>query len=145
MLLAIPDVRQRTEWDCGDAVVRAVLKYFGLRLPDHLLATPEHGTHPAQIQQELLRAGLKTLSGSFRVSQLKVLAADDAPVICAVRHDDGGGHWVVVRGVERGRVYFQCPHMGPRARLEGDWVTNWYDVGMYSEKFELFGIAAWKA
>jgi ABC-type bacteriocin/lantibiotic exporter with double-glycine peptidase domain len=77
------------------------------------------------------------------VCHLRALTRVDVPVICAVRDDDGGGHWVVVRGVERGRVYFHCPLKGPRSRPEDEWVANWHDVGMLGDRFESYGIAAW--
>lgn len=143
MLLQLPNVRQETDWSCGEAAVRTVLQYLGKRYQVPALSTREHGTHPAQIQQALILAGLRTFSGAFRTSQLRACADDWTPVVCAIRDDDGNGHWVVSAGVRRGRVHYQCPLTGPRSLPEAEWVARWHDVGMYGDKFEDFGIAAW--
>lgn len=144
MILDLADIRQESDYACGEAAVRIVLRFFGMRFPVPQLATREHGTHPAQIQQALILAGLRTSSGAFRVSQLQAFAEDLSPVICAVRDDEGNGHWVVVRGVRYGKVHYQCPTTGVRTRRVAEWLEQWHDVGMFGDRFDDFGIAAWK-
>lgn len=144
MILNLPDIRQEHDWSCGDAAVRTVMKFFGRRQPVSPLATREHGTHPAQIQQALILAGLRTFSGSLQVAHLKSLTNAWTPVICAVRDDEGNGHWVVCKGVQYGKVHFQCPSDGPKSRREQEWVDGWHDVGMFADKFDDFGIAVWE-
>ena len=146
MLLTLPDVRQRDTFDCGEAVARSILRFFRVsgwnRLPP--FATVEHGAHPAQVQQTLILAGLRTHAGAFRVSHLRAACNDGCPVLCVVKADDGQGHWVGVRGVSRGWVHYHDPAAGPSKRREADWSARWHDVGMYGDRFEDFGIVVWK-
>lgn len=125
-MLTIPDIRQREDYDCGAAALDAVASYWGLRARGPAkLANAVHGMAPDTVEAVLRALGLSVLSGEMTVADLRHLTREGRPVLCpvAVR----GGHWVVVRGVERGRVHVHCPIEGPAAWRLADWEAGWAD------------------
>ncbi len=109
-MLELPDVRQRDEFSCGSAVYRCVVEFL-LGSSKRIPADPHDGVHPFELEPALRRAGLKTQSGSMEVADLKWHVSQGRPVICLIRVE-GGGHWVVVRGVTAKRVHFHDPAKG---------------------------------
>lgn len=141
-LLEIPDVRQRSDYGCGDAAVDAALGALGLaRKRGTRLSAPEQGMPPDVLAAVLRASGCEVLAGPILtgVDGLKHFAAAGCPAVCPVA--DHGGHWVVVRGVRRGRVHFHCPLSGPASKSVADWVAQWADVhGESGHRFERWAV-----
>jgi ABC-type bacteriocin/lantibiotic exporter with double-glycine peptidase domain len=62
------------------------------------------------------------------------------PVVCLVRID-GGGHWVVVRGVTRSRVHFHDPADGRQSLPFAEWESRWIDTDRAGTVFRQHGIS----
>jgi predicted double-glycine peptidase len=127
-LLDIPDVRQRSDYDCGRAALRAVFGFWGVTYPKRHagLTNPEQGTHPDTAGAILRDAGFRLIEGSASVDILAAFTRAGWPVL-SVMTQAGGGHWVVVRGVSRGRVYYHCPSHGPRSMPAAEFESRWDD------------------
>jgi hypothetical protein len=128
-LIEIPDVRQRSDYGCGDAAVDAALGALGIsRKRGTRLSNPVQGIAPDTVAAVLRAAGCVVLAGPMpgTVGDLKHFTASGCPVLCPVANH--GGHWVVVRGVQRGRVYYHCPLDGPLSRPGGEWLAHWHDT-----------------
>lgn len=139
MVLRIPDVRQQADFDCGPAAIDSVLLFLGLpRYGPATLANPVDGMPPATVESVLRSVGLKVLSGQMTLADLKHITSSGRPVVCPVALHSG--HWVVVAGVERMRVYFQCPVDGPRAVPAKEWSALWSDRSRTHE-YAAWGIA----
>lgn len=139
MLLDLPDRRQSADYDCGAAAVAAACLFLGRRPPARL-ANPVQGMAPDTVEAALRLAGLPVLSGTMTVDDLRHLTRAGRPVLCPVSLH--GGHWVAVRGVERGRVHFHCPLDGRLALPAAEWVAAWRDTSRAGHEFDRFGIAA---
>lgn len=140
VLLKIPDIRQRADFDCGAAAIEAVCRYYGRKgSKAEKLANPVQGMGPDTVEAVLRSLRFRLVTGTMRVSELQHFTRTYTPVICPVA--DFGGHWVVVRGVERGRVHYHCPIRGQvTARLE-DWEANWTSETAIGVTYENWGIA----
>lgn len=137
-LLAIPDIRQAAAHDCGDAVLFALAAFHGLPTPP-AVSCPVSGTDPATLEMAARRLGLPVLSGTLTVADLAHLTRTGRPVLCPVAAL--GGHWVIVRGVDRGRVYAHCPVAGPVSAPAAKWVAGWRDTSRAGVEYDRWGIA----
>ena len=140
MLLDIPDVRQREDFDCGAAALDAVARFYGVRERGPVrLANPVQGMSPDTVEAWLRAVGFGVLSGTMRVADLAHLTRTGRPVLCPIT-GAGGGHWVVVRGVTRTRVHFHCPTNGARWWPHALWVSAWLDSSRTGQAFARWGI-----
>lgn len=144
MILSIPDVRQSGDYDCGAAAVESVLRFHGVRPSPWVrkLANPVQGMAPDTIEAVLWESLGCVAGGVMMVDDLRHFAGSSRPVLCPVTID-GFGHWVVVRGVCRGRVYFQCPLSGPQVIGSRHWSMAWHDSTPGSV-YRSYGIVGWR-
>ncbi len=141
MLLSLPDIRQEGLHDCGNAAVECVLQFHKIQARARL-ATLERGTGPDEIEQFFRKLGMLAVSGSMEIEDLKHYCDNWRPVICLGQWPKGDSHWVVVRGVSRRRVYYQCPEDGPEVMSEEQWLETWQTVGRHGP-LKQWGICGW--
>lgn len=139
----IPDIRQRDEHDCGDAVLRAVCEYHAVRRPPRL-AIPIDGTSPDALEAELWRSGLCVIAGVMDVDDLRYHTRRSRPVICCITTAGGVGHWVIVSGVLRGRVHYHCPIDGPQTMTIEQYQAVWSDTTRRGVIYPQWGIATYR-
>ncbi len=142
VLLALPTLIQAGEFDCGDTAARVVLQWHGIKASVRM-ATPERGTSPEQIEATFKRIGLKVVSGEMSVADLRHFCDTLRPVICVV-HWPGcvDSHYLVIRGVSRGWVYFHDVADGPCKKSVAEFLTAWSAVGR-AGVYRNWGICAW--
>jgi len=130
-LLETPDIRQRSDHDCGAAAFKTLFRYHYPRkpLPDWgELADPERGVGPDALElftrKEFpdchLRARLDLRALRYH--------ATHTPVICLITVAPDLDHWTVVRGVTAHRVHAQCPDAGRLSYTHADWLGRWRDA-----------------
>jgi len=142
-LLDLPDERSIEWYGCGPAAARCVLGHFGrpLTVADRLMPTPTQGTSPRQLSQTFRLADLLVVEGFWTIQSVSAMTSVGWPVIACVQESDGFDHYVVVRGVFRGLVYYQCPDQGPsRQRVDG-FLSRWHSEGPRGVILRRFGIA----
>lgn len=142
-MIEVPDIRQNGDYDCGDAAIDAALGAIGAKRPRGTrLANPVQGMGADTVAAILRGCGLKVWAGPVLtgIEGLRHLTRAGLPVLCCI--SERGGHWVVVRGVSRGRVYFQDPAAGPTSRPVGAWLGVWHDSEAESgHHYDRWGIA----
>jgi predicted double-glycine peptidase len=145
--LALPDVRQATDYTCGAAALQSILAYFGEesredRLAQELGATPEAGVPPQALLRVARAHGLiAELRENLSLSDLARAVDQGTPVLIALqawpdkpRHSFANeweqGHYVVVVSVERERLIFEDPSLlGSRGVLSlRDFEDRWHDT-----------------
>ncbi len=144
LLLSLPDIRQATGHDCGDAATATacLLAFHGLAANGRQ-ATATHGTDPVQIEGRLRRLGLAVVAGTMAVDDLRHYCDSKRPVICLVHWPDGeDSHWIVARGVSRGWVYYHCPEEGLGKCRLSDFELAWRAEGRLAD-YKSWGITAW--
>lgn len=142
-MLKLPDVRQRTGWDCGLACAEIVARFWGYPaapLLAKLPATPLDGLDPRTLEAGLRAEGFNVLAGEMSLSDLASQTAQGRPVVCCA-----SGHWVVVAGVTRSRVHYQDPFLGPRRERIDAWLARWCDGDRSGAQYDKFGISAWRS
>lgn len=138
---------QRDDWTCGQTAARAVYRCLGVRKAnqDHPKGSPIDGTDPREIERAFRASGLLVQSGTMTPADLTHHTRHKRPVVCLVTEPGGVGHYVVVGGVRRGRVYYHCPGAGPKAESVAQFVARWHDVDRTTQRYEQWGIAVWPA
>jgi hypothetical protein len=143
MILDLADLRQRDDWGCGRVAAAVVHAYLGSK-GRHPHATPIDGTDPASMEASLWRSGVAVQAGAMDVDDLRYHTRRGRPVIALVTEASGEGHWIVVAGIERGRVWFQCPVQGPMVEPVASFEARWIDeTGRRGVTWSRWGIACW--
>lgn len=144
----LPDIRQRKAHDCGMGAWKIVHQWQTAKraVPTPDLSNAIQGLDPATLESKI-RVGLSwnVVAGEMLVDDLRHYCDTLRPVICLITRDFDGepsGHYVVVAGVYRGKVYYHDPYDGPHATRVDDWCQSWHDRGRYAD-FPNWGLVAW--
>jgi predicted double-glycine peptidase len=154
----VPPVVQETDYTCGPACLRAVLRHFGITRAESTLArelncTPADGTLPRDIIRVAREYGFTALSFE-KMGQRRLSKAVKAghPVIIAIQAwadrsrpnyatTDDNGHYVVVVGADRKGVRILDPVPGTEMNMS--WKTlrqRWHDQDGEDEPYEQLGV-----
>jgi predicted double-glycine peptidase len=151
-LLPVPLISQSSSWTCGSAALMATLVYFGVyddpqsRLDTELAASPENGTRVRDIVAVARRFGLGAdartgltlddlkrdlMAGAVVIVALQAWAAGE---VADWRSDWEDGHYVVVVGVTRDRVYVMDPSVrtGYAYLTRDQFLDRWHDYDVAS-------------
>lgn len=147
MVLDIPDYRQDTEWGCGETAARCVLAYHRIVTPYPRVSSPVDGIDPVALERVFRKLHLRVSAGNYRVDDLQEFCNSRRPPIALVRWPGSSdSHWIVVRGVSRGRVWFHDVESGPgKCRLQ-EWQSAWSaDDGRLPFVYRAWAVVAWPA
>lgn len=128
-MIQLSDTRLPTDnwYDCGKVVARCVLDYYSIdeSYSNRIIPTPTSGTSPVVLQQTFQLAGLHVAQGNWTIDVVKRLRD---PFIAYINAYDGIDHYVVVRGVQRNRVYVFCPEDGLVSYPLPQFLSRWHSV-----------------
>ncbi len=141
MILKLPDIRQRYDYDCGLAALDCAFAAAGIRTAAVFLANPIQGTAPDTVEALARVAGVPVLAGQMSVDDLQHFGNTGRPVLCPITLPDGAGHWVVSAGVLRGKVHYQDPLSGPQKLWGVDWLVRWQDRTNSGQVYSRWGVA----
>jgi ABC-type bacteriocin/lantibiotic exporter with double-glycine peptidase domain len=154
----VPSVVQETDYTCGPASLRAVLKHYGIRKTEKVLARemgadPINGTTPDDIVRVAGQYGLKATKivrlGKYR---LREYLAKGFPVIIAIqawaerakpnyKNTDDNGHYVVATGYDRYGIKIIDPVMPEPTRISYRRLAQrWHDRDGDGERYYQLGI-----
>ena len=160
-MLAVPHIRQRTNYSCGPACVASVLRYYGHTTSESQIlgpigCTPELGTSPAQIARYLrsIRHRHKQQS-RMTISLLEAYIERAWPVIVAYQawphrpsETDLGqswdnGHYSVVVGTDDEFIWLVDPSSKRKVRKvrRQEFVASWRDIETPSRIYIRWGVA----
>lgn len=144
VLLQLPPVFQTEPHRCGDAAAECLLRFHQIHKSVRL-ASQTDGADPRVIEAEFRRMGLRVLSGEMELWDIERLCNDRRPVICLVHWPgDGSSHYVLARGISRGRVHVWDVEVGKRSARLDEWMEAWQATdGRASRPFRQWGICAW--
>ncbi len=140
MAILLPDIRQRSSWSCGRACLEIVWACLSVRTR-HTPDNPIDGMSPDTLENALWNSGLRVQAGSMDLDTLRFHTRRGWPVVCCVTHDSGEGHWVVVSGVARGSVAYQCPTDGAMKKPAAEFLARWTDQTRRGMQYARWGIA----
>lgn len=135
---------QSTGWDCGPACMATVLRYYGKPVPrSNWPTSPIDGTHPFSILPILNRSGLRVLAGSTPIESLTAHVRNLRPAICLVQYTSES-HYVVVKGVFRGCVWYFCPVRGICKEKTEDFLSGWWSDGELPKQYHQWSALIWQ-
>lgn len=160
-MLAVPHIRQRTDYSCGPACLSMVLAFHGKVVDEQTLirrtgATPEDGLSPAGIAKFLrLSRYSHKQQQRMTLSLLSAYLERGWPVIVAYQawphkpsETDLGrswdhGHYSVCVAVADGRVCLVDPSSKrPRRWLDADkFIASWRDIENSGRIYRRWGVA----
>ncbi|MBI5037538.1 MAG: C39 family peptidase [Candidatus Kerfeldbacteria bacterium] len=122
--LRIPYFHQKTDYTCGPAVVRMILRHFKKNISEaslsrRLKTNRAIGTHPRAIITFLRRAGLYVyLNESSTMAELAFLISKKYPVIVLYREPvDNEGHYAIVVEINRRIITLHDPWHGRHFKI----------------------------
>jgi ABC-type bacteriocin/lantibiotic exporter with double-glycine peptidase domain len=142
MLLDLPDVRQTADHACGSAVIECVRRFWRVKEKPADLSNEIQGLSPDTLAAVLRAMGCRVRAGEMLgdIADLQHYTKLGMPVCCPITVA-AGGHWVVVRGVARRKVWYQCPTWGPSSLPLASWLDCWRDVSAESlASFDRWGV-----
>lgn len=137
-----PTTRQKTEYTCGPASLKAVFHYFGIETTEEVLAaslktTPAEGTAWSDMVRVSQENGFRIIhDGKLTIAKMKKFLDKKLPVIvgfqaCMGRNHDysnewDAGHYAVVIGYNKKGFVFEDPYIDMRICLSyKQFVSRW--------------------
>ena len=110
--------QQETEHTCSAACLKAVLRHYGVDLPEALLSqairvSPKYGAEITEIVRAAQELGFSAMLYEFEnLDQAKWLLDQDIPIIADIQSfkHPGKGHYVVITKIDGDRVYLMDPN-----------------------------------
>ena len=143
-LLDFPEVRQGTDYTCGDSAMQSVLYYYGIEFREDQLIKRLHTTHdgtdPGAIADFAKAEGFSVDMHAMTIADIKQYIDQAIPVIVDIqawsghqhphyKGDYDDGHYVVVIGYDDERFIFEDPSMMNRGYLTFvEFLERWHDV-----------------
>jgi len=158
----IPNDRQYSYWDCGDAVVVSALARFGIEPNPESLITDlgssiDWGTEPENIKGVLESYGLTVDSREMTIEDVKQYIDNDIAIILDIQawhfeevrdydysNEWNDGHYVTVYGYTATSIKFKDPSSLTNRELTFEELQKrWHDVDREGNKLYNIGIAYW--
>ncbi len=153
---SVPDIRQETDYSCGQATLASVLCGFDKcvseeKLREDMKPNPAKGTAPQEIEQKAKDEGYNTWSGSMTIEDLKQFIEENKPIITPIQalcdpseyEKNDNGHYVVVTGYDKDKIYFQDPSEGYKSVSHTEFKKRWHDADTDGKIYNNFGIVVW--
>jgi len=141
--MKLNDLRQQTEFDCGDTARTVAL--LGAGYPKRLvkslppISTPEHGTPPRRMALLLRRNGIKArLHKRLTLAKAEKLMAAGFTLVCPVAGKDNGHdwHWITLQRVSETLVTYHDPFCGFTSKSKLDFLDWWEDTDYRGERWQ---------
>jgi HK97 family phage portal protein len=142
-ILDVPNVRQKSDFDCGPAATMSVASYFNVgpeteqEYIDALGTTKANGTTPAAIAEYLASLGLHVAAkDDLTIGDLARAVRAGSPIIAAIQAyeddpeeipEERSGHYVVVCGADVKTITLQDPSAGRVTMPTIDFLARWED------------------
>lgn len=155
-ILNFPILRQTYDYDCGACVVQSVLDYYGIDVKEgeimKLAKTTKRGTNINEIKKVLKYFNIRYNEGKMNTEQLKKCIDKKIPVIIPIqawsskkktnwKKDWRDGHYVIVIGYSKDRIYFEDPDSERRDfLLIKELEERWHDVDIKRKKLLNWGL-----
>lgn len=145
-ILDTAEVLRRDGFSCGAVSLDVLYRYHGYTLPRAYwdLSNPARGMAP-ETAEAAIRAQFVGVSWGqgWEIADLSHHIKLGRPVMCLVSEAEAADHWVLVRGVQRGRVYYHDPSNGRESKKIADWLKWW--TGPKDNAYSGFGLTGWPA
>jgi hypothetical protein len=142
VLLDTPEIVRPDGYSCGATTFEVMARHHGLDWSRvfRRLSTPDRGM-PVPVALAILQTAFTCYSAGsgWTVADLRHHLRQGRPVACLVAVDEPADHWVLVRGLDRRRVYLHDPGEGRIDCSLRDWLRRWCGPVEYDR----FGAVGW--
>lgn len=159
--VAVPKVRQSSNFDCGAAVLRSIAEFYKVGPETEcdfvkaVEASKKSGTKPANIVKAAKEFGLKVMMKEhMTINELKRFLDEEKPVICNIQawgkpkyyKTRDSGHYVIAIGYDDKSIYFEDPSIEKyRGFLSyKDFDKRWHDKEAKNVRTDHLAIVIWK-
>lgn len=141
-ILDFPQLRQSFEYNCGSKTLQGILIYYGLNIREETVikkakTSPDYGTLIKNIEKVLIQYNLKFDSKEMTIKEIENYIDKKIPVLILLQAwgDDIknykksflNGHWVVVIGYSKEKIYFADPYAYRRTFLyKNELLERWH-------------------
>lgn len=149
--MEFPKFRQTYNYDCGAKAIESVLAYYGIDVKEEEIikiagTKKTDGTSLRGIEKVARRFGLRYKEGKMSIDKLKKNVDKKVPVIICIQawnyndninweKDWKDGHYAVVVGYSKKRIYFEDPASIFRTYLSfNDLERRWHDIDSKRKK-----------
>ncbi|MDD5182164.1 MAG: cysteine peptidase family C39 domain-containing protein [Candidatus Nanoarchaeia archaeon] len=156
-MLAFPDLRQYSSYDCGANAIQSVLAYYGLNVREDRIvkiagSTAKIGTEPEGFEKIARKFGFKCRIEQMTIRDLKKSIDKKQPVVLLLQaYPDKKvlnwektwhtGHYAVAIGYDSKKIYFEDPSSMCRTYLSfKELDKRWHDKDAFGKKYEHAGI-----
>ena len=131
--------QQEEEYSCAVATLRAVLMYWGDKVPEKVLGVlmrvkKKNGAETTQIVNAAQKLGYRAFEKSFTMEQAKQITDKGVPIICDIQSftKPGSGHYVILKGMSNGDVHLMDPNVEGNQRVlsSREFQERWWDRRM---------------
>jgi ABC-type bacteriocin/lantibiotic exporter with double-glycine peptidase domain len=159
-ILDFPSLRQVYDYDCGANAIQGVLDYYGLDVREGVIMkiakTNKKGTTINGLKRVAKYFKIKYKEGKMTTEDLKKWIDKKIPVIIILQawtkkkninweEDWSDGHYVVVIGYSKNRIYFEDPSCERRTFISHkEFEKRWHDKDSKSRKITNWGMAIYR-
>jgi len=162
VMIAIPIKKQKSDYDCGPAVLHSILSYFKVApetykgLIKACKTTKRNGTSPSNIIEVAKSYGLNAKEyRKLSINKLQKMLDDKKPVIIDIQawgkefqyEKLNAGHYAIAVGYDLNNVYLRDPLYCKKNKLiisKIDFLKRWKDKTPNGEILKQYAIAVWK-
>lgn len=145
MVLDVPNLRMKADYDCGTTACRIVYGFYDRPFPDCYegLSNPARGISPETVEAVIRSEfGGVCWGQGWTIYDLEFHMNQGRPVMCLISVEEAADHWVVVRGMKPGFVLYQDPARGRRTTSFAKWLKLW--TGPPNNAYSRFGLVGWR-
>lgn len=146
----VPDVRQKSNHDCGVACALAVIAALSGDGPEAIEAarpaverdlrpSKTDGVDPRTLESYFREAGFRVLAGEMDLTDLNQQTRRGRPVVCVVKD-----HYVIATSRVGGCVQYLDPAWGLRRMTDAAFAAWWEDRDRLGSAYHHFGLIVWR-
>ena len=159
-IIDFPILRQTYGYDCGASAIQGVLDYYGIDIREEMImkisSTNKKGTTIKGLKKVAKYFDLSYTERKMNIDDLKKYVDKKIPVIIALQawsedknkdleKDWKDGHYVVVIGYSKNRIYFADPSSESKTFLfYKELEKRWHDQDIKGKKIINWGIAIYR-
>ena len=156
-ILDFPEIKQTFKYDCGANALESIFSFYGLDILEEEIikiakTVDKTGTPILGMLKSNRHFGFKANIKYLEINDLKKLINKKMPVILRIqawsgkkdndwKNDWSHGHYVVVIGYDKNKIYFEDPWSIKRTFLTFEELKHrWHDVDIDGKKYCNCGI-----
>ena len=140
--MKVPFFKQHTDYTCGPACMKMVMKYFGKEFTEEHLkklmkTKKKDGTEHSALVNCTEKKGFNyRVHKNSTINQIKYYIDKELPVIINFIAPDGNGHYAVVTEYKKDKLILNDPYYGKKTEIKNnDLEKKWHSEGKKTKRW----------